>query len=115
MTYHVPASHAVTHEAHPVATVDGWCDVTVTISGDATWSRQYSGHPRRPGPASRGEPLIVAHRRTGQEARSDLYRKFCKLIPGRTLPQARPVTMTRGADPDTTTGDEAARKCPLQY
>ena len=43
-SFHVPGGHSVVHEADPVAARDGWYDVTVTVAGDATWSRRYTGH-----------------------------------------------------------------------
>jgi phospholipase C len=30
--------------ADPLATGNGWYDLSVTISGDASWSRRYIGH-----------------------------------------------------------------------
>ena len=43
-TYRVaPHSHA-THAANPLATAHGWYDVSVTVDGDASWSRRYVGH-----------------------------------------------------------------------
>jgi phospholipase C len=43
-TYHVPAHASATHETDPHTTANGWYDLTVTISGDASWSRRYTGH-----------------------------------------------------------------------
>ncbi|MCU1682562.1 MAG: putative phospholipase precursor [Amycolatopsis sp.] len=43
-TYRVPAHGRATHSADPLASSGGWYDVTVTISGDSTWSRRYVGH-----------------------------------------------------------------------
>jgi phospholipase C len=43
-TYHVPAHGSATFVADPLATGNGWYDLSVTISGDASWSRRYIGH-----------------------------------------------------------------------
>ncbi|HUZ39386.1 MAG TPA: phospholipase C, phosphocholine-specific [Streptosporangiaceae bacterium] len=43
-TYHVPAHRSATHEVDPCGSTDGWYDLSVTISGDASWSRRYVGH-----------------------------------------------------------------------
>jgi phospholipase C len=43
-TYHVPAHGSATFVADPLATGHGWYDLSVTISGDASWSRRYIGH-----------------------------------------------------------------------
>jgi len=43
-TYHVPASGSATREVAPLSSSDGWYDLSVTISGDASWSRRYIGH-----------------------------------------------------------------------
>jgi phospholipase C len=44
MTYQVPAQGRASHRIDPLATSNGWYDLSVTISGDATWSRRYVGH-----------------------------------------------------------------------
>jgi phospholipase C len=43
-TYHVPAHGRATHMADPLASSNGWYDLSVTISGDNSWSRRYIGH-----------------------------------------------------------------------
>ncbi|MCW2493058.1 MAG: putative phospholipase precursor [Frankiales bacterium] len=43
-TYHVPAHGRATHALDPLASSNGWYDLSVTISGDNSWSRQYTGH-----------------------------------------------------------------------
>jgi phospholipase C len=43
-TYHVPARGRATHAVDPVGSSDGWYDLSVTISGDSSWSRRYTGH-----------------------------------------------------------------------
>jgi phospholipase C len=43
-TYHVPAGGRATHLADPLRSSQGWYDVSVTVSGDASWSRRYVGH-----------------------------------------------------------------------
>jgi phospholipase C len=53
-SYHVRAHSSATYEADPVATSDGWYDVTVTISGDTSWSRRYTGHLETGGPSVTG-------------------------------------------------------------
>jgi len=52
--YDVRAHGSVTHQADPVLTNGGWYDVTVTISGDAGWSRRYTGHLETGGPSVTG-------------------------------------------------------------
>ncbi len=52
-SYEVPAGRSVTHEADPIAEHAGWYDVTVTFSGDASWSRRYTGH------LETGEPSVT--------------------------------------------------------
>jgi phospholipase C len=52
-TYHVPAHGSATYLADPVASSDGWYDVSVTVSGDSTWSRRYVGH------LENGQPSIT--------------------------------------------------------
>ncbi|HEY0718105.1 MAG TPA: alkaline phosphatase family protein [Streptosporangiaceae bacterium] len=42
--YQVPAHGSATHLANPIASSDGWYDLSVTVSGDRTWSRRYVGH-----------------------------------------------------------------------
>jgi phospholipase C len=43
-TYQVPAQSHAKHSVDPLASSDGWYDLTVTISGDDSWSRRYVGH-----------------------------------------------------------------------
>ena len=43
-TFDVPAGAQATYSADPVMTASGWYDVNVTISGDSSWSRRYTGH-----------------------------------------------------------------------
>ncbi|WP_329128679.1 phospholipase C, phosphocholine-specific [Streptomyces sp. NBC_01476] len=43
-SYHVPAHGHATHTIDPQAKSDGWYDLTVTLSGDRSWTRRYSGH-----------------------------------------------------------------------
>jgi phospholipase C len=43
-TFHVPPRGRATYEANPLATSHGWYDVSVTVSGDDSWSRRYVGH-----------------------------------------------------------------------
>jgi phospholipase C len=43
-THHVPAHGHVTHTVDPLARSDGWYDLSVTVSGDSSWSRGYIGH-----------------------------------------------------------------------
>ncbi|MCW2523078.1 MAG: putative phospholipase precursor, partial [Frankiales bacterium] len=43
-TYHVPARGRATHTVDPLGRSDGWYDLSVTISGDSSWSRRYTGH-----------------------------------------------------------------------
>jgi phospholipase C len=42
--YHVPAGGSATHVADPLASSNGWYDLSVIISGDGSWSRRYAGH-----------------------------------------------------------------------
>ncbi|MFC4031675.1 phosphocholine-specific phospholipase C [Streptomyces polygonati] len=44
VTYHVPAHGHATHTVDPRAKSDGWYDLSVTLSGDSSWSRRYVGH-----------------------------------------------------------------------
>ncbi|WP_329459784.1 phosphocholine-specific phospholipase C [Streptomyces sp. NBC_01497] len=44
VTYHVPARGHATHTVDPLNKSDGWYDLTVKLSGDSSWSRQYIGH-----------------------------------------------------------------------
>ena len=43
-TYRVGPHRSATHSADPLATAGGWYDVTVTASGDASWSQRFVGH-----------------------------------------------------------------------
>jgi phospholipase C len=31
-------------ESDPLLSSNGWYDLSVTVSGDASWSRRYTGH-----------------------------------------------------------------------
>ncbi|KIF78286.1 hypothetical protein QR77_39885 [Streptomyces sp. 150FB] len=44
VTHHVPARGHVTHTVDPLDKSNGWYDLTVKVSGDSSWSRQYIGH-----------------------------------------------------------------------
>ncbi|HEX3789689.1 MAG TPA: phospholipase C, phosphocholine-specific [Pseudonocardiaceae bacterium] len=43
-TYRVSGRGHAIHPADPLAAGDGWYDLTVTVSGDESWSRRYVGH-----------------------------------------------------------------------
>jgi len=43
-TFRVPARGSATHVVDPLASASGWYDLSVTISGDNSWSRRYTGH-----------------------------------------------------------------------
>jgi phospholipase C len=43
-TYHVPAHGRATHTVEPFVSSHGWYDLSVTMSGDDSWSRRYTGH-----------------------------------------------------------------------
>ncbi|MDQ1729951.1 MAG: phospholipase [Pseudonocardiales bacterium] len=43
-TYHVSARGRATHVVDPLASSNGWYDLSVTVSGDNSWSRRYTGH-----------------------------------------------------------------------
>ena len=43
-TYHVPPHGSVQHRINPFAAAHGWYDLSVTIAGDNSWSRRYTGH-----------------------------------------------------------------------
>jgi phospholipase C len=43
-TYHVPGHGRTSHVVDVLESGNGWYDVSVTISGDASWSRRYVGH-----------------------------------------------------------------------
>jgi len=43
-TYRVHAHSSATHVADPLTVSNGWYDLSVTISGDGSWSRRYTGH-----------------------------------------------------------------------
>ena len=43
-TYHVHAHGSATHVVDPLVSSNGWYDLSVTISGDDSWSRRYVGH-----------------------------------------------------------------------
>jgi phospholipase C len=42
--YRVPAHGSATYLTDPIASSDGWYDLSVTVSGDSSWSRRYVGH-----------------------------------------------------------------------
>jgi phospholipase C len=42
-TYHVPAHGRAQHGVEPLAASNGWYDLSVTIGGDNSWSRRYTG------------------------------------------------------------------------
>lgn len=43
-TFRVPAHDRATHVVDPLDDSHGWYDLSVTISGDSSWSRRYTGH-----------------------------------------------------------------------
>ena len=43
-SYRVRGGRAASHELDPITTVDGWYDVTVTVSIDPSWSQRFTGH-----------------------------------------------------------------------
>jgi phospholipase C len=43
-TYHVSAHGRAIHMVDPLKSSDGWYDLSVTMSGDNSWSRRYTGH-----------------------------------------------------------------------
>ncbi len=43
-TYRVPAHDRAEHAVEPLAASNGWYDLSVTIGGDNSWSRRYTGH-----------------------------------------------------------------------
>ena len=43
-TFRVPAHGRATHVVDPLGSSRGWYDLSVTISGDGSWSRRYTGH-----------------------------------------------------------------------
>jgi len=43
-THHVPAHGRVQYRVDPLAAAHGWYDLSVTIKGDTSWSRRYTGH-----------------------------------------------------------------------
>ncbi|MFC1408586.1 phosphocholine-specific phospholipase C [Streptacidiphilus sp. N1-12] len=43
-TYHVSGHGHATYSVDPLSRSGGWYDVTVTVSGDHSWSRRYVGH-----------------------------------------------------------------------
>jgi phospholipase C len=53
-TYRVSANHAAVHRANPLRTSGGWYDLTVTASGDASWSQRFVGHLENGGPSITG-------------------------------------------------------------
>ena len=52
-SYRVPAHGSATYLADPLGASDGWYDLSVTVSGDSTWSRRYAGH------LENGQPSIT--------------------------------------------------------
>ena len=53
-SYRVAAHGHASYLADPLATSDGWYDVTVTVSGDSSWSRRYVGHLENGQPSTTG-------------------------------------------------------------
>jgi phospholipase C len=43
-TYRVSGRGRATHQVDPLRSSNGWYDVSVTVSGDSSWSRRYTGH-----------------------------------------------------------------------
>src|SRR4029077_5603612 len=43
-TYHVATHGRAAHAVDPLAFSHGWYDLSVTVSGDSSWSRRYTGH-----------------------------------------------------------------------
>jgi phospholipase C len=43
-TYRVSPGDRATHQVDPLRANDGWYDLSVTISGDSSWGRRYTGH-----------------------------------------------------------------------
>jgi len=43
-TIRVPAHGRAVHVSDPLLSSNGWYDLSVTVSGDASWSRRYTGH-----------------------------------------------------------------------
>jgi phospholipase C len=43
-TFRVPAHGSATHVVDPLVAANGWYDLSVTLSGDNSWSRRYTGH-----------------------------------------------------------------------
>jgi phospholipase C len=43
-TYKVAAGATVNTYFSAVANTNGWYDFTITISGDTSWTRRYTGH-----------------------------------------------------------------------
>ena len=52
--YPVQARETITHVTDPLADGGGWYDVSVTISGDGSWSRRFVGHLEDGGPSVTG-------------------------------------------------------------
>jgi phospholipase C len=50
----VPPHHSQKHTIDPVTASLGWYDVTITISGDRSWSRRYVGHLENGNPSITG-------------------------------------------------------------
>jgi phospholipase C len=44
ISYRVPAHGHTTHTIDPLAKSKGWYDLSVTVNGDSSWSRRYTGH-----------------------------------------------------------------------
>jgi phospholipase C len=42
--FRMPPHGRGTHVADPLESSHGWYDLSVTISGDGSWSRRYTGH-----------------------------------------------------------------------
>jgi phospholipase C len=43
-SYHLHGHSSATPVINPIASSNGWYDLSVTISGDDSWSRRYAGH-----------------------------------------------------------------------
>jgi phospholipase C len=43
-TYRVSGQGRAMHQADPLKSSNGWYDLSVTVSGDGSWSRRYTGH-----------------------------------------------------------------------
>jgi phospholipase C len=43
-TYRLSARNRAIHQVDPLASSNGWYDLSVTVDGDSSWSRRYVGH-----------------------------------------------------------------------